>query len=153
MMRTCDAVVDGNTVYFLTSLGGTIYSFDVTGTNDSWTEIASCPYGSTITIINGCLTSIGGNFSCRCVHSRADTEYFNELCSLTDKDGERRWIKIFPPMPTKRSHATALCVGDKLIVAEGERNLQGGSGMAALARRIDAKFQNNDPTSLNGISS
>ena len=140
MMRTCDAVVDGNTIYFLTSLGGTIYSFDVTGTNDSWTEIASCPYGSTITIINGCLTSIGGNSSC-CVRSRADTEYFNELCSLTDKDGERRWIKIFLPMPTKRSHATALCVGDKLIVAGGERNLQGESGMAALARHVNAKFQ------------
>ena len=61
MIRWIDAVVDGNTVYV--THGGTskIYSYD--SISDSWSQLPDCavhPNGS-LAIINGWLTSIGGN--------------------------------------------------------------------------------------------
>ena len=112
MRRTCDAVVDGNTVYTITGMTGDIHAFDVT--NDSWSEVPGCTGGSTITVVNGWLTAIGG-YSDYWHHL-----YSSELLSLTGEGSDRRWMEKFPPMPTKRSNVIALCFGNKLIVAGGE---------------------------------
>ena len=43
----------------------------------------------------------------------------NKLFSLTGEGSGRRWTNEFPPMPTKRSNSTALCIEAALVVAGG----------------------------------
>ena len=108
MYRSCDAVVNGNTLYL--RAGGTveIYSYDVS--TDSWSRLPDCAkqYCS-ITVIIGCPTTVGGNDS-------------NELFSLMGESIRiyRRWTKLYPPMPTKRRGTSALCTETTLVVAGGE---------------------------------
>ena len=114
MIRWIDAVVDGNTVY--ATHGGTtkIYSYD--STSDSWSQLPDCVHSNgSLAIINGWLTSIGGN-------SEPGSDALNELFSLwhTWEGSDSRWTKKFPPMPTKRRRSIAQCIGTTLIVAGGE---------------------------------
>ena len=105
MYRPCDAVVDGNTVYVRDGSTVEIYSYDAT--TDSWSQLPDCVKEySSITVINGRLTTVGGDES-------------NELFSLTGEGSSRRWTKEYPPMPTKRWCTTSLCIGATLIVAGG----------------------------------
>jgi hypothetical protein len=103
MDRRCNAVVDGNTVYVMKSDTINIYSYDVT--SDSWSQLPDCVHeGSSVTVINGCLTTVGGGYYSNCS---------NELFSLTGKGSGRRWTQQFPPMPQRecgRPHcALELC--------------------------------------------
>ena len=108
MYRWCDAVVDGNAVYIKDSGSKQTYCYDIT--SHSWSQLPDCVYQeSSITIISGWLTTVGGYQS----------SYVNELFSLTGEGSGRRWTKKFPPMPTKRSMTTSLCTGTTLIVAGG----------------------------------
>ena len=108
--RSYDAVVDGNKVYFRNGGSKKIYSYDAT--SDSWSELPDCfHWNGSITVINGLLTTAGGI---------SYPYYSNELFSLTGKSSGRRWIKKFPPMPTKRRWMTTLCTGTILIVAGGQ---------------------------------
>ena len=118
MYRRFDAVVDGkmNTVYISNTLDDSddkneteIYSYDVI--TDIWSKLPKFTYPkASIAMINGWLTTIGGYiFPIRS----------NELFSLTGKGSDRRWVKKFPPMPTKRGDTTAVCTGTILIVAGG----------------------------------
>ena len=109
MYRDYDTVVDSNTVYMIKNDTVNIYSYDVI--SDSWSQLPDCVHDGSITVINGCLTTVGGGLY---------SNYSNELLSLTGKGSGRRWSKIFPPMPTKRRLATSLCTGAALIVAGGE---------------------------------
>ena len=105
MSRSCDTVVDGDTVYVSYESSVKIYSYDVT--SDSWSQLpGSVRKNGSIAIINGWLTTVGGVSS-------------NELLSLTGEGSGRRWTKKFPPMPTKRSSTAAVCTGTTLIVAGG----------------------------------
>ena len=105
MYRLCDAVVDGNTMYVRNGDTVKIYSYDAT--TDSWCRLPDCvKVGGSITVINGRLTTVGGDKS-------------NELFSLTGEGSSRRWTKEYPPMPTKRRWTTSLCTGATLIVAGG----------------------------------
>ena len=111
MERSCDAVVDGNTVYVRRGDSVEIYSYDSTKV-DSWCKLPDCIHGCcSIAIISGWLTAVGGG--------RYQSTYSNELFSLTGEGSDRRWTKKFPPMPTKRQMTTALCTGTTLIVAGG----------------------------------
>jgi serine/threonine protein kinase len=110
MYRCYDTVVDGNTVYVKKGETVNIYSYDVT--SDSWSQLPDCVHeGSSVTVINGCLTTVGGGYYSNCS---------NELFSLTGKGSGRRWTQQFPPMPTKRRLTTSLCTGNVLIVAGGK---------------------------------
>ena len=104
----CNAVVDREMVYFKSALSPEIYAFD--GVDNSWSEVPTCPHINgycPIVVVNGLLTTIGDyEYSGRCS---------NRLFSLTS----HHWRRVFPSMPTKRSLATALCVGTALIVAGG----------------------------------
>ena len=122
MNRWCDAVVNGNAVYFKKENTVNIYSYDVT--NDSWSQLPDCvdEYCST-TVINGCLTTVGGG---------SYLYYSNNLFSLTDTNADThsgmKWTQQFPSMPTKRKLTTSVCTGTTLIVAGGE-----GEGGRALS--------------------
>ena len=109
MSRWYDAIVDGNTVYIRHG-GSEIFSYDIT--HERWLRVPDCIHEDcSIVIINGWLTAVGG-YSNLPAHS-------NELFSLTREVSGRRWMKKFPPMPTKRDNTTALCTGTALIVAGG----------------------------------
>ena len=112
MDRNCDTVVGGNTVYVKTSsIRSTenIYSYDVI--SDSWSQLPNCVHkNGSIAVINSWLTTVGG---------QSYFNYSNKLFSLTGKVSGRRWIQLFPPMPTKRRSTTSLCTGTTLIVAGG----------------------------------
>ena len=132
MSRRCDAVVDGNTVYVVESDTVNIYSYDII--SDRWSQLPDCVHReSSITVINGCLTTIGGGSypvwgelaNLRWTQIQ-QSNYYNELFSLTGKGSGRRWTEIFPPMPTKRRSTTSMCTGTTLIVAGGWGEWGGG---------------------------
>ena len=103
--RTCDAVVDGNTVYV--RAGGTVKIYSYDATTDSWSQLPDCvKKDASIAVINGQLTTVDGYES-------------KELFGLTGEGRRRKWTKEYPPMPTKRRWATSLCTGATLIVAGG----------------------------------
>ena len=113
MNRHCDATADGNKVYVRNQDTMMVYCYNAT--SDSWSQLPdSLLEGASITIINGWLTTIGGNSRTTLI-----LRYSNELFSLTGKGNERRWTKKFPPMPTKRSDTIALCTQTVLIIAGG----------------------------------
>ena len=104
MFRYCDAVVDGNTV--LVRCGSTVEIYSYDATTDRWSRLPDCvKQRCSITVINGQLTTVGGVKS-------------NELFSLAGGIS-RKWIKKYPPMPTKRQWTTSLCAKAALIVAGG----------------------------------
>ena len=81
MFRSCDTVVDGNTVYVMKSTTTNIYSYDVI--SDSWSQVPDCVHEYTsIAVISGCLTTVGGGSHFNCS---------NELFSLTGKGSGGRY--------------------------------------------------------------
>ena len=108
MSRWCNAAVhvDKTMVYF--NVGGQtpVYSYNIS--NDLWTRLPDCPnWCSSFVVINNMLTAIGGI---------KDGQYSNKVYSLKERGA---WIEEFPPMPTKRTSATAVCTESSLIVIGG----------------------------------
>ena len=105
------ASVDSNALYIKTQ-SNEAYAYASTST--SWSRLPKCPtkYCPAV-ILNNLLTLVGGN------HEGIIT---NQLFSLTGAFSDRKWTEEFPPMPTKRQAATALCTGTHLIVAGGKTN-------------------------------
>ena len=108
----CDAVVHQDTVYYRYDVDNSIYAYHNISTS-SWSQFPECPIegGSTITIIDGQLTMIGGY--------RHDGKKTNKLFSLTGNGSDSAWTEEFPPMPTKRYNVAALCTGTAVIVVGG----------------------------------
>ena len=101
--RWCDAIVDGNRVYFVDG-NHHIWTYDIS--DKGWSQLPDCPYSCpSLAILNNQLTTIGGAYP-----------FTNKLTSLTI---EKKWTEIFPPMPTKRYFVTAECTKTALIVAGG----------------------------------
>ena len=101
------AVVDRGVAYFM-SWNGQACSYNKL--KKSWSKLPKYPYQhSTIAIINGQLTSIGG-----CENWLKKHTYTNKLFSLRGS-----WSDVFPPMPTKRRGTTAVTSKEHLIVAGG----------------------------------
>ena len=100
--RLCDAIVDGNRVYFwYVDRQLWIYKINDRG----WSRLPDCPYASSsLAILNGLPTTVGG------------FPFNSKLMSLTT---ERKWREKFPPMPTKRILVTTVYTGTTLIVAGG----------------------------------
>ena len=110
MYRVCklNAVVDESMVYFNADGNNNIQCYNKD--SDLWTQLPRCPNTcSSFVIINHALTAIGGLKNAR-------IEYSNDVHSLQEK---RVWVTIFPPMPTKRASATAICTESSLIVIGG----------------------------------
>ena len=100
--RWCDAIVDGNRVYF--QIGDCqLWTYDISV--KGWSQLPDILYPfSSLAILNDQPTTIGGS------------PFTNKLMSLTM---ERKWTENFPPMPTKQSFVTAVCTETALIVAGG----------------------------------
>jgi hypothetical protein len=102
----CNAVVDGSMVYFNADGDNNIlwcYDRD----SDLWTQMPQClNICSSFVIINHTLTAVGG----------IRGKFSNDVYSLKERGA---WVAIFPPMPTKRASATAICTESLLIVVGG----------------------------------
>ena len=109
MYRWCNAVVhvDKTVIYF--NVGGhsqTLYCYNVS--SGLWTCLPDCPnWSGSFAVINNMLTAIGGIKS---------GQYSNKVYSLKERGV---WVEEFPPMPTKRTSATAVCTESSLIVVGG----------------------------------
>ena len=104
------AVVYGNTAYFTPFNSGRVYSYQNILGNEQWSRLPDNPnHNSSIAVIDGLLTSVGGR------DSRGPT---NTLLSLTG-GVRKQWSDIFPPMPTPHSHTACITIEKALVVAGG----------------------------------
>ena len=104
------SAVDGRAAYFLPGNNYSNIVFAYNSTNNKWSELPECPnYNFSLAMVNSLLTAIGGKTS--------NGEVTNSLLNLTDN----KWMKQFPPMPTKRWWTAVVCSGRSLIVAGGLR--------------------------------
>ena len=102
MRRSTDAVVDGSVAYFK------VRAYN--STTDTWSRLPDCCTDTTLAIVNGLLTTVGG---------KVGGNNSNKLFSLTGEGRDRKWTKVFPPMTTKRYVVIAVTTGRALIVAGG----------------------------------
>ena len=107
------AVVYDDAIYFSSHLNSKIWGYN--SIQNLWFSLADCPnVFFALAMVNGCLTSIGGQRSHRGVKPT------NELLSLVEGTGDERfWVELNTPMPTKRINATAVTTDHVLIVAGG----------------------------------
>ena len=111
--RGPDAVVQGSVMYL-----GILDSQQVHGynsTTDNWFQLPDCPHEAfSLAVVDNLLTAIGGWQA---------SQRTNTLLSLTEEGRDRKWVKTFPPMPTKRSDTCAVSSGAALIVIGGVRDI------------------------------
>jgi hypothetical protein len=111
------AVVDENYMYVMER--EKVYTYNVSTL--AWSQLPDSEYKvCALAIVNGFLTLIGGTSG----DGRVIT---NQLFSFIRKWRIPKWLAEFPPMPTKRYGACALCVNKALIVA-------GGAGERAIGK-------------------
>ena len=109
--RSGSATVSGSIAYFRLAGSKQVMSYDPD--TEKWSTLPECSTGRfTLTVANGLLTAVGGWQS---------GSYTNILLSLVEVgEGRRRkWVELFPPMPTKRGYTAAVCSGKALVVAGG----------------------------------
>ena len=107
-----DTVTNGGEVYFA-NYGGELCSYNTA--TKRWKMQAKCQYlGSSLAVVNGLVTSIGG-FEGGIIRSPK-----NNLLSLSTGIGNKRWVELLPPMPTNRCNTAAISTEKRLIVAGGE---------------------------------
>ena len=109
--RSGSATVSGNIAYFRPAGSKQVLSYNPDP--EEWSTLPECPTGRfTLTVANGLLTAVGGWQS---------SNYTNKLLSLVEVDEGRRrkWVELFPPMPTKRGYTAVVCHGKALVVAGG----------------------------------
>ena len=111
MERSCNAVVKDTLVYFLVAGTSRVHNFSITD-NTSF-SLPDCPLCfSSLVIINGILTAVGGSQ----IGSDGIRNFSNRLFSFTDANA---WVEEFPQMPTKRDSTASLHTRAALIVAGG----------------------------------
>ena len=123
--RCTDAVLYGDVVYILPDETREIFSYHTV--EKDWSFIYRCEYiGSSLTIINNYLTTVGGkrtDIGFRYpVNSTAgySSSFTDKLLSLKIRGcGVNPWVEEFPSMPTRRAFATAINTKTNLIVAGG----------------------------------
>ena len=113
-MCNTQAVVLNNKVYVGRGITGdcttniNIYTYDPT--MDTWETLQSPTYYQALTTYHNKLLLVGGEES-----STGQTT--NQLWVF--EEGEQTWTQPLPPMPTRRSRASAVSTQDYLIVAGG----------------------------------
>ena len=109
---TCSAVAD-DTVLYVTSKKQKVYAYTLS--SSTWSLLPDSPtHNCPSVIVNNLLTFVGGLCS-----GWLGDYVTDKLFSLTGEGSDRKWVEIFPCMPTKRFKATALCTETALIVAAG----------------------------------
>ena len=98
--RMCrgSATSDLQYAYFMPLNSLSVYRYE--WSTEKWDELPSCLYRhSTLVIIDGALTAVGGWGGFRCT---------NKLFTLR----QRRWVEELPPMKTARSHTAVVSTSD-----------------------------------------
>ena len=113
-MRRGSAAVHGSMAFFKPA--GSLDSSQIQSYNsdtEEWSTLPKCPTSSfTLAVVNGLVTAVGG------MQSGKTT---NSLLCLVEENWKRKWVKHFPPMPTKRCLAAVVSSGKALVVAGGWR--------------------------------
>lgn len=111
MSRWSDAVVNGNTVYFLPGEMYTKTIMTYQATDHTWSELSSpSPHTNcALVVIKNSLTTVGGG----------GFPYTDRLYTFTMDGRCGLWTEMYPPMPTRRQWAAAVNTGRWLIVAGG----------------------------------
>ena len=108
----CDfnAAVNSDTMYIRPG-GLKVYAYRMS--TSTWSHLPNCPCTECPSVIvNSLLTIIGGT---------KDDTITNQLFSFIGDDRAQCWSEKYPPMPTKRWGASAVCtVNSTVIVAGGE---------------------------------
>ena len=112
------STVNGSVAYLVhSSLQNKVHFYD--SSSKKWSELPKCPnYGFSLAVVNSLLTAIGGQTG-----KMPDGKLTNLLFSYNDN----KWTEQFPPMPTKRWLATAVCSGRSLVVAGGSAEVYLGT--------------------------
>ena len=125
MHRGAAAAGDGK-CYFMSEDKHDLWMYDVE--KDDWFPLRQCPYKNTgLTVINGLLTSVGGQ---KGEPSTAAYEFTNHLYSLSN----RRWAEKFPAMKHDPALGVNLKKGNAAVV-------QSGSSVLVIAGRGDGGFE------------
>ena len=104
------AVVHGNTAYFRPFGSNKVYSCQLIGKEEMWSQLPDNDNERfSLVIIDGLVTSVGG----------FNNGYTNTLLSLTGEGERKKWSEIFPPMPTPRRNAASITTEQALVVAGG----------------------------------
>ena len=117
-MSRGSATVCGNKAYI--RLGGSRQVHSYNSDTEEWSALPECPNEcSTLTVINGLVTAVGGWLIDK--HTEILT---NTLLSLVASEGGKyKWVEHFPSMPTKREVTAAVCSGKTLVVAGGRDDM------------------------------
>ena len=103
------AVVDGRVAYFNPHGQDTVYMYN--SPTEQWLPLKPCSKTDfALAVVNGLLTAVGGTQS---------GEATTTLHCYTWEGRGNRWFEMFPPMPTGRRGAAAVCSLNSLIVAGG----------------------------------
>ena len=129
MHRGAAAAGDGK-CYFMSEDKHDLWMYDVE--KDDWFPLRQCPYKNTsLTVINGLLTSVGGQ---KGEPSTAGYEFTNHLYSLSN----RRWTEKFPAMKHDPALGVNLKKGKAAVVQSGSSMLViAGRGEGGFEQRID----------------
>ena len=104
-MTRGSSTIIGNTAYFNPHNSQDVYAFHCN--TSQWSTLPQCPYrDSTLTSINRKLTTIGGMNPFTCT---------NKVFTHDDK----RWVELYPPMPTERDEAAVLSTITHVVVMGG----------------------------------
>ena len=110
-IATGAAVVYGNKVYFRAGWSQKVYSYQMIGGEEEWSELPDNFYSNFgMTVIDGLVTSVGGE-----KHGSVS----NILLSLMGEGEDEEWSEILPPMPTQRTAACCVTTEKALVVAGG----------------------------------
>ena len=124
--------VDGDVAYFMNK-NGTLYMYDSTvDPQEAWHQLVKCPHkDSCLAVVDSFLTAIGG-LEFRGLGHRVT----RKLISLKGKE-IRTWETHFPPMPTKRYHATAITTPKHLVVIGGIAKVNRATGAMDAVNQIE----------------
>ena len=129
MHRGAATAGDGK-CYFMSEDNHDLWMYDVE--KDDWFPLRQCPYKNTsLTVINGLLTSVGGQ---KGEPSTAGYEFTNHLYSLSN----RRWAEKFPAMKHDPELGVNLKKGKAAVVQSGSSVLViAGRGEGGFEQRVD----------------
>ena len=115
------AISNGTVAYFRPAGTCLVYAYD--SKSEQWDALPECPQQRfSLAIVEGILTAVGGELR---------DGPTNSLLSLTGEGKDRRWIELFPPMPTKR-YATAVASAGKSLIAAGGKTANDSERMTVV---------------------
>lgn len=122
--KTNACIIEGDIVYFVPGFqvpwSGKVYAFNLV--SEKWSKLPDTPAEySSLVVIGDLLTTVGGQKGGSLLKEFiGKQDHTNQLFTLTGSGGEMTWTEQYPPMPTVRSGAAAVCTGAVLIVAGGQ---------------------------------